>query len=160
MDVDDEDPAWLEACMAAVDSLPVANLPSSANTSTSLSGIPGAVSFATGKCSGSSTAAHTNDNGGRRFLSSCASLPQTTCNVGAENAAAKSCCGKVGRASTQSAPPGHSSRGADEGAEHSGAGPKWSSSWTKGGSRRICGVGANVRMPLCVHPLTRALCVC
>lgn len=26
MEIDDEDPAWLEACMAAVDSIPVANL--------------------------------------------------------------------------------------------------------------------------------------
>lgn len=30
MDVDDEDPAWLEACLAAVDNLPAANLRSSA----------------------------------------------------------------------------------------------------------------------------------
>lgn len=26
MEIDDEDPAWLEACMAAVDSLPIANI--------------------------------------------------------------------------------------------------------------------------------------
>eukprot|EP00752_Nemacystus_decipiens_P010050 g8960.t1 len=31
MDIDDEDPAWLEACMAAVDSIPVANLTSTAS---------------------------------------------------------------------------------------------------------------------------------
>lgn len=31
MEIDDEDPAWLEACMAAVDSIPVANLDSTAS---------------------------------------------------------------------------------------------------------------------------------
>ncbi|CAN0508735.1 unnamed protein product, partial [Ectocarpus sp. 12 AP-2014] len=40
MEVDDEDPAWLEACMAVVDSLPAANLQSTSNQGTATAVLP------------------------------------------------------------------------------------------------------------------------
>lgn len=65
METDEEDTAWLEACVAAVDSLPAANLPVAARTSTTTSNttrdtMTAASSLASSVASKSATAGSTS----------------------------------------------------------------------------------------------------
>lgn len=166
---DDEDPAWLEACMAAVDSLPVANLrntpttySANGNKSTSDTSLHRSINSNNGRsssCSSNScsTPALPRDRAGGERTSSThsSSLPSFSPAIrGAGSASANA----VSHRASPSSPPSRGSVGPRPGPYGSSsrtAGHPSRGSWTKGtgGRRRVRGVGANVSGVLLLYCL-------
>ena len=167
MELDDEDPEWLEACMLAVDSLPVANLDAASKTSAvpnssrpNNSAVPMCQRMMRNNASSSSSnsVAVKGQTSSVRRSSLASSFPAPSLNrMGAPIAASvdPSVKGGGGHTTASSAYPGVSSRPPTE--RVSGGGTSTSTaSWKREGprtltskarevSRRFRGVGVNVR---------------
>ncbi|CAM9678936.1 unnamed protein product, partial [Ectocarpus sp. 12 AP-2014] len=142
MEVDDEDPAWLEACMAVVDSLPAANLQSTSNQGTATAVLP---AIAAGSNRNGSPRSNHDGGGSRSSTAAAAVAPssreaRSTSHVASRNAAGVAPFGTGGGAAGASTAAGsHRSNSSIGGSARPGAPP----SWANGGRHRMRGVGAH-----------------
>ena len=130
MEFEDDDPAWLEACIAAVDSLPEANLPSASRAHRSDVNTP------------KFSSASSNDS--FSITSTCHSLPSCP-PVSSGSTSSRSFSKALDVGSIDGSLPSRQIGTSHESRDKMALKPLRHSSWTRGGPRRIHGIGINVR---------------
>ena len=139
MEFEDDDPAWLEACIAAVDSLPEANLPSTSRVHRSDGN--------TSKCSSASS----NDSFG--ITNTCHSLPSCP-PVFSGSTSSRSFSKAVDVSGIDGSLTSRQIGASHEWRDKMALKPLRRGSWTSGGPRRISGIEINVRrLVLCAFCL-------
>ncbi|CAN0378489.1 unnamed protein product, partial [Ectocarpus fasciculatus] len=142
MDIDDEDPAWLEACMAVVDSLPAANLQSTSSNQGTTTAVLAPAIAAVGSNRNGGLRSHEGGGGSRTSAAAAGVAPssrgsRSTSHVAPRNSAGVAPFGTGGGAAGATSTAAGCHRSNSSSSANSSAGPRAPPSWANGGRHRM-----------------------